>query len=79
MNPAGRGLQALRSLPRGYKLAWVLLAAWAPLLLGRSPWLAIAVMGSCTALFYFSTGRRAQATVPTPAEPSAPEAHDVKP
>jgi hypothetical protein len=76
---AGRGIHALRSLPRGYKLAWVLLAAWAPLLLARSPWLAMAVMGGCTALFYCSTARRAEATAPTAAAPISREADDVEP
>jgi hypothetical protein len=52
---ASSAVESLRALHRGYKLALVLLAAWAPMLLARHLWLGIGVMSGCTATFLLAT------------------------
>ena len=51
-------VRALRALSRRYKLLFVLAAAWAPILLRRSPLLACSVVLFATALFFVSVSSR---------------------
>ena len=50
--------QALRAMPRRYKVLFVLAAAWAPILFARSPLLACGVIVVATALFWVSVSNR---------------------
>ena len=52
-----RLLARLRGLHRGYKLAVLLIAAWAPFLLPNHPLMTWALMALTTLLFYIATGR----------------------
>jgi hypothetical protein len=47
----------LRGLHRGYKLAMLLIAAWAPFLFPDHPLITWAVMALMTLLFFIATGR----------------------
>jgi hypothetical protein len=52
-----RLLARLRGLHRGYKLAVLLIAAWAPFLLPNHPLMTWALMALMTLLFFIATGR----------------------
>jgi len=52
-----RLLARLRGLHRGYKLAVLLIAAWAPFLLPDHPLMTWALMALMTLLFFITTGR----------------------
>jgi len=54
-------LKRLRGLPRGYKCAVLLTAAWAPFLIPESPLVAGALMALATALFFLATTKPADA------------------
>jgi hypothetical protein len=54
----------LRGLHRGFKLAILMIAAWAPFLLPDHPLMTWAVMALMTLLFFIATGRgRTVATI----------------
>jgi hypothetical protein len=57
-----RLLARLRGLHRGYKLAVLLIAAWAPFLLPNHPLMTWALMALMTLLFFIATGRRRTGT-----------------
>ena len=52
-----RLLARLRGLHRGYKLAVLLIAAWAPFLLPNHPLMTWTLMALTTLLFFIATGR----------------------
>lgn len=52
-----RLLARLRGLHRGYKLAVLLIAVWAPFLLPNHPLMTWALMALMTLLFFIATGR----------------------
>lgn len=58
MNPKiHHGIRALRALHRRTKLLFALAAAWAPIVLARSPLLALSVLIVASALFFVSVSQ----------------------
>jgi hypothetical protein len=61
-----RLLTRLRGLHRGYKLAMLLIAGWAPFLLPNHPLMTWALMVLMTFLFFIATGRSETVTTAEP-------------
>jgi Sec-independent protein secretion pathway component TatC len=67
----------LRGLHRGFKLAILLIAAWAPFLSPNHPLMTWALMALMTFLFFIATAR--QKAVATTERPVVHEKADVEP
>jgi hypothetical protein len=77
MKSAVSVIQWLRGLHRGFKLAILLVAAWAPFIFSGKPLLGCVLMILTTAIFFMATGR--PPTDATPAPDVACEKADVEP
>lgn len=65
MNDPAALIDWLRGIHRGIKFAILLIAAWAPFMYPRAPWVGGVLMAAMTALFFLVTSPKRSAVVRT--------------